>query len=774
MRLSLRRLRRLERRHALWLAAVLLLLTVAPVWVVFLLRDEEPPPLEQPLPQVADLDGDGRADPTAAAYRRAAEAFEEGDLDTARRVLRELARERPDESAQARTLIGLYAYQSGYPDAAVEALADSGAVGGALEDWRLYALADAAQATGRPDVAERSLDELLSTHPESPLRGRAYLEAAQVAWTRHDADGALRYLADARSHRLTHRVAAESDRLAWAIGRATGDRRVMREAAKRLLIHSPPVARELRVGDIFRDAQGRILSWEGVLTAEEVEERARSWVELEDGRAARVTLETMPERQRDLPWHLLMAEALTLEHRGAEALQVLADVRPARPAERAALEWQRARATAEMAAVRRGRKNLPVARREALFEESQRHLAAVVSAGGDRELSIEALRQLYGYLAEQGLFDQAVEKLRLLRRLDPTDRTGAGRLWEQGWKEYRQGNFSGAVGYWTQLEDLYPRDRETRRARYWKARAFDELGEHRRAVEGYREIVAESDAADFYYGRAAARLGGEAEPPEATARSVDNPWEIDPRLDRPLRLTDLGLTSLARTELKLAADDGDLDQRDLMALDGVLRVREGDQREGVRLLRGAYPELSGPYQAEVPGPVLGAYYPFLYRDVIEKEAAVTRLPPHLVAGIIRQESAFDARAESWVGARGLMQLMPATAKEVAGRLGQVYKPSRLFDPDFSVLLGTTYFRQTLDRFDGNVELALAGYNGGPNRIRRLWKEAGPNPELDYFLETLKVSESQDYVKRILLLADSYRQLYWNDRDLDVVASTGGA
>jgi soluble lytic murein transglycosylase len=168
--------------------------------------------------------------------------------------------------------------------------------------------------------------------------------------------------------------------------------------------------------------------------------------------------------------------------------------------------------------------------------------------------------------------------------------------------------------------------------------------------------------------------------------------------------------------------------------------------------------------------VLSAYYPFLYGEEIEKHARRTRLPPHLVAGIIRQESAFDVRAESWAGARGLMQLMPATAKEVAGKLGRVHRPNELFDPEYSILLGSTYFRYVLDRFDGNVELALAGYNGGPNRIRRLWREAGRDRQLDYFLETLPIPESQDYVKRILVLADSYRQMYWED-DQEIVAST---
>lgn len=126
---------------------------------------------------------------------------------------------------------------------------------------------------------------------------------------------------------------------------------------------------------------------------------------------------------------------------------------------------------------------------------------------------------------------------------------------------------------------------------------------------------------------------------------------------------------------------------------------------------------------------------------------------------MHQESGFDPAAKSRSGARGLMQLMPATGREVAQRLGLPFSTARLSDPEYSIRLGTTYFRQTLARFDGQVELALAGYNGGPGRISRLWRASGPRPELDLFLEGLDLEESRNYVKRILVLAESYRSLY---------------
>ena len=143
-----------------------------------------------------------------------------------------------------------------------------------------------------------------------------------------------------------------------------------------------------------------------------------------------------------------------------------------------------------------------------------------------------------------------------------------------------------------------------------------------------------------------------------------------------------------------------------------------------------------------------------------------------MAGIIRQESAFDPRATSHVGARGLMQLMPPTAREVAESLGHRYHPDELYDPQFSILLGSTYFSRVLKMFDGNVELALAGYNGGPNRIRRLWEERDEGTGVDDFFETLNIDESRNYVKRILVLADSYRRLYPDQEAVEPMPAAG--
>ena len=201
------------------------------------------------------------------------------------------------------------------------------------------------------------------------------------------------------------------------------------------------------------------------------------------------------------------------------------------------------------------------------------------------------------------------------------------------------------------------------------------------------------------------------------------------------------------------------ERRAFCAEKAVFLARLGERRESIGWLVCAFPALGRASQSIVPQEALELYYPLDFRTIIEQRANEQNLSPYLVFAMVRQESAFDAAARSWAGARGLMQLMPATGREVAQRLGLRYSTSLLEDPDFSVRLGTRYFRQVLDMFDGNEELALAGYNGGPYRIRKLWRQAGTNAELDHFLEGLSLEETKTYVKRILLFEDTYRRLY---------------
>jgi soluble lytic murein transglycosylase-like protein len=670
---------------------------------------------------------------------------------------------------------GLFAQSCGQVPLAEERLFTARMPGGLLEDWRLFLLADSARARGHVLVAKAALAKLLGDYPASPLRPRALVQAAALDWERADADGAMALVREARHEGLRGEERTRLDALAWEIGTRLGDAKIRAEAARELLVSSPLVAAQLGVAEVFRGADGT-LSLARSLSAAQLKQRAQALVALQLEPGALATLDEIPAGDRDLQWVLLKAEVLTRAHRGGDALALLRPLQTSDPAgeetpERAkremqplfkarsmaALEWALAQASDDLAAAQRGRSARAQAERRKLRLAARLHWRSVTQIGADPELSVLALRALYAHLIEESLFEPAVETLVRLRALDPKDLTGVNLLWARGWQRFGSRDYRGAIGYWTQLASLYPADSSGRRARYWTARCFEALGERDRARQLYSELAA-ADTSDFYRRNALARLArwkAPAAAPESEARSAE-PWPYDPALVRAQLLSDLGLDALAQAELDLVR--GRSQPRSVSALQAVILSRRGDRRQSVLAIRDAFPALGGPFQAAVPEEALKLYYPLDYEQPIRSSAVANGLAPALVFAVIRQESAFDANALSRAGASGLMQLMPGTARELAHGLGLGWSRERLIDPAWNVRVGASYLRQVLAMFDGNLELGLAAYNGGPYRIKRLWREARTS-DLDRFVEGLSIEESKVYVKRILVLSDSYRRLY---------------
>ena len=695
-----------------------------------------------------------RADTAAGRYAQAAAALRARECGKAHELLAPLARGKDADAAFARLVTGLQAHACEDVAAAEERLYAAVHPGSLLEDWRLYILADSAGARGHVLVAQAALAKLLADYPGSPLRAPARVKAAELAWERGDSRRALDLVESGRREGTAGDSATRLEALAWTIGGALADREVQEAAARRLLAAAPERAAELRVVELFRQPDGT-LAWEQFLAPEELRRRAASLLALGLADSALATLDAAAARDRDLAWALARAEVLIAARRGAEAVDILALWRPEGSLERVDLEWARARAGLDAATARRGRANLPPDERALLRRQARGQLERVVQLGVNRELSVAALRTLYDDLAGDEGIEPALDALRRLRLLDPTDTTGASDLWELGWREYRRDNYTGAIGTWTELFILYPEHAAARRGRYWAARAFEALGEEERAAQIYAELAA-ADTTDFYRKNALARVRRSLPARAALAAAAVEPWPEEPLLRRARLLTDLGFDDLALTELDLVRERAQ--PRTVLATEALVLANKGQRRSSIQVISKAFPALGGAHQAALPDAARRLYYPLDYQEAVRSGARANDLSVPLVFGIVRQESAFDRTAVSRSGARGLMQLMPATARELAGRLGLGYSYERLGEPAYNVQLGTAYFRQVLSMFDGNVELALAGYNGGPYRIKRLWRESGER-ELDRFLEALDLEESKTYVKRILVLSDSYRQLY---------------
>lgn len=142
-------------------------------------------------------------------------------------------------------------------------------------------------------------------------------------------------------------------------------------------------------------------------------------------------------------------------------------------------------------------------------------------------------------------------------------------------------------------------------------------------------------------------------------------------------------------------------------------------------------------------------YPLYYDNIIGNYQIIRELDNNLVLAIIRAESGFNRHAHSWANAYGLMQIIPGTAAALASELNLTYKGADdLFNPDLNINLGTYYLKQLLDQFGNRPELALAGYNAGPHRVKR-WKTFKNSEDIDFFVENIEYSQTRNYVRRVM-------------------------
>jgi soluble lytic murein transglycosylase len=147
-------------------------------------------------------------------------------------------------------------------------------------------------------------------------------------------------------------------------------------------------------------------------------------------------------------------------------------------------------------------------------------------------------------------------------------------------------------------------------------------------------------------------------------------------------------------------------------------------------------------------------FPMPLRDLVVRRAEQIRLDPAYVYGLIRQESRFVMDARSHVGASGLMQVMPATAKWTAKKIGMTgFTPDQITDREVNVAIGTGYLKLVLDDFEGSMPMATAAYNAGPSRPRQ-WRN-GPVLDAAIWAENIPFHETRDYVKKVLSNTTNY-------------------
>jgi soluble lytic murein transglycosylase len=290
--------------------------------------------------------------------------------------------------------------------------------------------------------------------------------------------------------------------------------------------------------------------------------------------------------------------------------------------------------------------------------------------------------------------------------------------------------------------------RKQRAWQYWLARAHEQ---RKNGSEASRLLAALSLDDDYYGLLARDRLGPVVGPAGALYKVTDEDGRrvrANAAVQRALLLNEMGLRLEAVREWNWAMRGAD----DRLLLAAAEAAREAGWYDRAIYAAERTKTLHN-YELRYVAP---------YRDIVRDYAQQVGVDEAWVFGLMRQESRFVTSARSGVGAGGLMQLMPATARWVAGKVGIKWEPAMVNDAGVNVRLGTYYMRHVLDSLSSQPVLATAGYNAGPNRARE-WQPAEKPLEAALYIESIPFLETRDYVKKVMTNAVHYAMSFGEQR-----------
>ena len=682
-----------------------------------------------------------------AEFACAADMIEAGQRGQAERIFGEIVRLSGQPSWDARSAFVLAADDERRGDAAAAArrLAGMSAEGIGLEPYRHLALARLYAATGRP--AEAQSEARLAFAAEEPFaaRARAGMRLARLlesAGRRGEAARTLAQAAAMAERPEAEAIAAERIRLA----RAARDPGTERSVALALVLSGTV---ESRLPPIARPAFRRE---EASLTLADRGRRARALLDAGDAARAAKLLSGVPagawpaaDRAANL---LALAEAQHRLRRQRAAEQTLSRVPD--DGTQAALAAKLFRVDLDLSRLRGGRGKPAAAPDDPRFAQVSAGLSALTGLNIPAAVRSGARERLVRLLSEQGQFDEALAQAREFAH--ETSGTGAAfePMWKLAWQRWNEGDAAGARQRIEAIETLSPELGRSRRLTYWKARCLAREG---RAVEADTlfATLAAGAPADLY-GQFARRHVAAA--PATRPAPAADPAAATATYRLPDELLRVRMFEEAGAEARRLPVDRGRDLRIAQAEFGLGRFFSA-----IAAVKRAFPQMGTAGEAGVPDAWRRLYYPIEEGSFLTSHAKGSGLDAAVLRALVRQESAFDARARSRAGAIGLMQIVPATARVLSRSvLRSRYRRAFLYDPGTNVSLGAAYLKDLMDQFNGSLIFALAAYNGGPATVARVIAE-NPGREEDELFESHPFFETRDYVRKVLLYSESYRALY---------------
>lgn len=689
-------------------------------------------------PVTSDLD---------AEFARAADLLEQGDRVSADVVLAAIRRRADQRAWNARIAFLLAADDERRGDSvSAEArlrTAEAAAIG--LDPYRRERLGRVLETSGRPAAAIEEWRNAFDSDERFARRtalGRDLARLLEKMGRRREALAVLvRAAADARGSDF---AAIQIDRI--RLGLTTADPRVVEDAARAILLKAPTldVARSTppNVRSVLKNREKR-------LSAAERAQRGRALVAAGDARRGHRLLTERPGAwpAEDRPANqLALARALSALGRAGAAESAAARVTAGAPESFAAKLLQ-----ADLLLARLRKKTDPrsFARspRVAPVRELLTTVAVAAAPPGTRTAAQERLLRLS---SEAGDFEGTIARAREITSETRGTVRGFEPAWELAWKRWLIRDFTGARAGFEALAATYDDIWCDRRLTYWRARCFEEEKRTKEARALYARLAA-GDPPDLYARFARRRFRGAIAPAPPPLTDPSTGTAEFRRTDELLRLRMFREAAAEAAVLRPSRG------RDLRIAEAEFAL--GRFPAATAAAKRAFPEIGTAEEARVPDGWRRLHYPVEEGGFLPERAREFRLDPAVLRALVRQESVFVTGAKSRAGALGLTQLMPGTAKFLVQSVLRVrYRRAFLYDPGVNAHLGAAYLRQLLDRFAWNVHYALAAYNGGPSRMSRVLQDNRGRAE-DEILESHPFPETRDYVRRVLLYAESYRELY---------------
>ena len=375
-----------------------------------------------------------------------------------------------------------------------------------------------------------------------------------------------------------------------------------------------------------------------------------------------------------------------------------------------------------------------------------------------KEVRIEVLNSIIERAEAKNQDPYERELIVQLAKLDPSQDAGLQHFWDKAWAAYARGDLNGARDLLAFIRDNYRNPNTKRQAMYWFARCGERLGRKDESAAIYHALA--SAPYDDIYAIESEKRGAKRQPTTVnplTSNRMDWRDLAERNMPKELRLGYelTALSDFADAKLEIGKNRNRKNQQYADALMADLYHASGNMLDTLKTLRLAFPELATVEQDSVPPYFLKMYYPLKYEDWIRKYSEANGVDRYTVMGLIHQESYFNPRAKSAVGATGLMQLMPATGRELAGRF---HIAPHLDNPETNIRLGTAHFKMLVNLFNGSNELAIASYNAGQGRVLQ-WRRAAPGKPMDEFIEAIPFRETRTYVKHVVMLASTYKRMY---------------